>query len=465
MNARPHLGHALEFVQADAFARFARMAGYDVFFLSGTDDNALKNVLKAEEAQEDVREYVNRHALIFKELLQQLHISNDDFIRTSHDARHTLGAQVLWKSFKKEDVVKKEYEGVYCVGCEEFKTEKDLVNGECPEHPGKKPELIVEENYFFKLGNYTDTLIRHIESDTLRITPSTRKNEVLSFLRGGLEDLSISRSMARAHGWGVPVPQDDSQVMYVWVDALSNYITALDYGTNGNKFTHYWENDTTRSIHVIGKGISRFHAIYWPAMLLSAGVALPKELVVHGYITVNAQKMSKTIGNVVDPISLVAEYGTDAVRYYLLREVHPFEDGDFTFERFKEAYNANLANGLGNLVSRVMKLAETYIDVDPLPAMEIPEAFSTLLEEYRYNEAMDYIWKMIKEADGRMTSEEPFKLIKTDSETAKKCIHELRQMVYTIGYLLAPMLPETSEKIINAVRDNKKPEPLFLRRD
>lgn len=465
VNARPHLGHALEFVQADAFARFARMVGYDVFFLSGTDDNALKNVLKAEEAGEDVRKYVNRHALIFKELLEQLNVSHDDFIRTSHDARHLVGAQTLWKSFKKEDVVKKEYEGLYCVGCEEFKTEKDLVNGECPEHPGKKPERILEENYFFKLGNYTEALIAYIEEDKLRISPQTRKNEVLSFLRGGLEDLSISRSMARAHGWGVPVPHDDSQVMYVWVDALSNYITALEYGTHGDNFTHYWENPASRSIHVIGKGISRFHAIYWPAMLLSAGVPLPKELVVHGYITVNAQKMSKTIGNVVDPLSLVAEYGTDAVRYYLLREVHPFEDGDFTFERFKEVYNANLANGLGNVVSRVMKLAETYLAADELPTIEMPEAFAALLEEYKYNEAMDYIWKLIKEADGRMTSEEPFKLIKTDSEKAKKCIYELRAMVYAIGWLLAPMLPETSEKILQAVRDNKKPEPLFLRRD
>ncbi len=465
VNAKPHLGHALEFVQADAFARFARIAGYDVFFLSGTDDNALKNVLKAEEAGEDVREYVNRHALIFKELLQQLNISNDDFIRTSHDVRHTIGAQKLWTSFKDEDIAKKEYEGLYCVGCEEFKTEKDLVNGECPEHPGKKPERILEENYFFKLGNYTDALIACIEQDTLRITPHTRKNEVLSFLRGGLEDLSISRSMARAHGWGVKVPGDASQVMYVWVDALSNYITALEYGTNGRNFTHYWENDAARTIHMIGKGISRFHAIYWPAMLLSAGIALPKELVVHGYITVNAQKMSKTIGNVVDPLSLIAEYGTDAVRYYLLREVHPFEDGDFTFERFKEVYNANLANGLGNVVSRVMKLAETYLEGEPLPSTEIPEEFSALLNEYKYNEAMDYIWKLIKETDGRMTSEEPFKLIKTDSEKAKKCIHELRTAIYTIGFLLAPMLPETSEKIVNAVRDNKKPEPLFLRKD
>lgn len=465
VNASPHIGHALEFVQADAFARFARSRGYDVFFLSGTDDNALKNVLKAEEVGEDVRAYVDRHALVFKELLQQLGVSNDDFIRTSHDARHLEGAQKLWKSFKKEDVIKKEYTGLYCVGCEEFKTDKDLVNGECPEHPGKKPELIVEENYFFKLGNYTDTLITLIESDTLRITPTTRKNEVLSFLRGGLEDLSISRSVERAHGWGVPVPDNDAQVMYVWVDALSNYITALDYAKNGEKFSHYWENKDSRTIHTIGKGISRFHAIYWPAMLLSAGVALPKELVVHGYITVNAQKMSKSIGNVIDPLALIADYSTDALRYYLLREVHPFEDGDFTMERFKEVYNANLANGLGNLVSRVMKLSETYLEAEDLPEIVLPEAFSALMDSYKYNEAMDFIWKIIKEADMRMTTDEPFKLIKTNEKEAKDCIRALRDSVYTIGYLLASLLPETSEKIIEAVKSNKKPEPLFLRKD
>lgn len=464
VNAAPHIGHALEFVEADAIARFERLKGSEVYFLSGTDDNALKNVLKAEEAGEETRVYVERHAKIFKDLLSALNISNDDFIQTSVDKRHTDGAQKLWSSLKPEDITKKKYEGLYCVGCEEFKTENDLHDGECPEHPGKKPEVVSEENYFFVLGHYTDTLISLIEADELKIIPNTRKNEVLSFLKGGLVDLSISRSVERARGWGVKVPSDNTQVMYVWVDALSNYITALGYAYDDERFKKYWQGNK-RIVHVIGKGISRFHAVYWPALLLSAGIPLPRELFVHGYITVGGQKISKSLGNTIDPFALIEEYGADAFRYYMLRETSPFEDGDYTAERFKEVYNANLANGLGNLVSRVLKLSSEHIESIEKWNEEIPEVYAKAIEEYRLHDAMDYIWKRIKDADQKITDTEPFKLIKTDATGAKKILRELVEEVARIGFLLAPFLPETSEKILQAVRDNKKPESLFVRKE
>lgn len=468
VNARPHIGHALEYVQADAYVRFRRLIGDDVYFTSGTDDNALKNVLKAEEAKEEVRDFVRHHAKAFKETCDSLNISYNYFIETSDDDLHTYGAQKLWNTAnKKGDIYKKEYSGLYCVGCEEFKTEKDVnENGECPEHVGKKLELVEESNYFFKLKTYQKELVEQIESDALQIVPASKKNEILSFIRNGLEDFSISRSMERAHGWGIPVPEDASQVMYVWFDALSNYINALDYFHEGENFKVFWQNADER-IHFVGKGINRFHTIYWPAMLLSAGVPLPSTVFVHGYFTIDGQKMSKSIGNVIDPIDLIEKYGVDAVRYYFLRHQHPVEDGDFTLEKFQEAYTANLVNGLGNLVSRVMKLAETYLDtpIERPDAVGFPEEYTHALETYQFNIAMDYIWNRIGKADARMTTEEPFKIVKTDLEEGKRIITELATEVYHIGRLLNPIMPDTNKLIKETVLANKKPEIMFPRID
>ena len=466
VNARPHIGHALEFVQTDAYARFERLMGNEVFFNTGTDDNALKNVLKAEEEGEDVASYVSRHAGFFKDTCDSLDISYDYFIETAKDKRHAPGAKKLWEAAEKNgDIYQKEYEGLYCVGCEEFKTEKDVnEKGECPEHPNKKLESIQEKNYFFKLSNYEDKLLELIETDELRIVPVSRKNEIVSFIKGGLEDFSISRSQERAHGWGVTVPGDDTQVMYVWYDALANYITALGYAEDDENYTKYW-TDADKRTHFIGKGINRFHTIYWPAMLLSAGEPLPNTVFVHGYFTIDGQKMSKSIGNVIDPVDLVEKYGTDAVRYYFLRHQHPVEDGDFTIEKFEEAYTANLVNGLGNLVARVMKLAETHLDV-PVKRPEtssFTKEYIEALESYDFMKATDYIWKRIGEADQRMTDEAPFKLIKTDAEAAKKIIAELTLELYHIGRMLQLVMPSTSDVIKEAVLANKKPENLFAR--
>jgi methionyl-tRNA synthetase len=475
VNAAPHIGHALEFVQADILARYERLMSKDVFFLSGTDDNALKNVQAAAEAGVEVQDFVDANSDKFKQLLTSLNISNDYFIRTSRDERHIKGAKKLWLSLKPSDIVKRKYRGLYCLGCEEFKKEKDFVNGKCPDHPNQTPEIVEEENYFFKLSNYQNILLDLIESGKLIIIPESRKNEIVSFIKGGLEDFSISRSNIRAKNWGIPVPNDSTQRQYVWVDALSNYINAPGYAENSNEFKKYWENGDD-IVHVIGKGINRFHSIYWPALLLSAGVRLPKTIFVHGYITIGGKKMSKTLGNVIDPVELINEYGAEAVRYYLARHISPFEDGDITKESFKEAYNANLANGLGNLVSRVMKMAvanEIKFDAkiakkfaDSKEAEALYKKQIENFEKFNIQEAGNVIWELIGQTDAFIQKEQPFKKIKTDKEAGEKDIKELLARLDFIGTMLAPILPETSVKIISLVQNSKMPEkPIFPRKD
>ena len=324
VNAKPHIGFALELLQADVVARHHRQSGREVFFLTGADENSLKNVQAAEKAGMATREFVDQNTARFVELTKTLQVSNDGFIRTV-DPKHFAGCQKLWQACKAEDIYKKSYTGLYCVGCEAFYLEGDLVDGKCPEHK-IKPDRVEEENYFFKLSNYQQQLEQLIARDEYQVVPATRKNEVLSFIRMGLQDFSISRSRARAKDWGVPVPGDAEQVMYVWFDALSNYLTGIGYGSDDKQFNNYWPAD----LHVIGKGIIRFHAVYWPAMLLSAGIPPPKKLFVHGYINVAGQKMSKSLGTVVDPFDLVERYGAEAVRYFLLRYIHPVQDSDFS---------------------------------------------------------------------------------------------------------------------------------------
>lgn len=465
VNAKPHIGHALEFVQADAYVRARKLLGDEVYYLAGTDDNALKNVQAAEVAGEEVAAYVERHAEVFRSLHNALGNSIDDFIRTSSKERHFKGAQKLWSACRPEDIYKKSYSGIYCLGCEEFKTEKDLVLGECPEHPGKKLEEIEEENYFFKLSNYQDKLLELIESDVIQIVPEGRKNEITSFIKGGLEDFSISRSFARAKGWGVSVPGDESQVMYVWFDALANYITALGYADDGDLYKKWWVESDER-IHVIGKGINRFHTVYWPAMLLSAGLPLPTKVFVHGYLTVDGQKMSKSLGNVVDPMRLVEQYGTEAIRHFLLRHVHPYEDTDFTETRYKEAYVAGLSNGIGNLTSRLLKLSETYLPepVGDLGKSSMQEvSYQTSVETFEFHKATEDVWKRIQALDERIAKEEPYKVLKADPEQGVPLLHEMLGQLAHIAVLLAPFLPHTSEQILAAIRVNKKPNNLFPR--
>src|SRR4030042_626256 len=300
VNAAPHIGFALEVVQTDCLARFFRAQGFDVFFTSGADENSLKNVQAAEAEGIPTQKLVDKYTKQFADLKDAFNLTYDVFVRTS-EKYHFDGSQKRWNLCKKEDIYKKTYRGLYCVGCELFLSKDELIDGKCSEH-NVEPEEVEEENYFFRLSNYADFLYKLIATDKLRITPTTRKNEVLSFIKQGLEDFSISRSFDRARGWGVPVPGDDSQVMYVWFDALTNYLTALGFGNDEKLYKKYWLQNS-KKLHVIGKGIIRFHAVYWPAMLESAGLPLPNEEFVHGYFTVEGQKISKSLGNVIDPFS------------------------------------------------------------------------------------------------------------------------------------------------------------------
>lgn len=471
VNAWPHLGHALEFAQTDVLARYHRLKGDDTFFLTGADENSLKNVQAAEAQKIPVRDFIDKSTNFYIDLTHALNISNDDFIRTT-EKKHFDGCQKLWSLCKKEDIYKKKYKGLYCVGCEAFYLEKDLIGGKCPEH--QKPlEVVEEENYFFKLSNYQKQLEKIISSDAYEVVPNFRKNEVLSFIRMGLEDFSISRSFERAHGWGVPVPGDPKQIMYVWFDALSNYITALDYASEGERYKKYWPCD----VHVVGKGIIRFHAVYWPAMLLSAGVPLPKKLFVHGYINIEGAKMSKSIGNVIDPLKLAAKYGSDPVRYYLLRHIHPVQDSDFSIKKLEDAYNADLANGLGNLVARVAGLVEqNNVKIKPKaqssqpkdgpPRAEKLKAIENFIGNFQFDQALKFIWEKIKELDVYVNNKAPWSLAKAGkAKELKTVLTQAAQGIFKVAKLLEPFLPETAKKIqeIFSSKQVRKGKPLFPR--
>jgi len=371
VNGRPHLGHALELVQADVLARHHRRIGDEVRLQSGTDDNSLKNVLAAAAEGVSTRALVHRHASEFAALREHLSLSFDDFIRTSSDPRHRPGVERLWRACEASgDLYRKSYEGLYCVGCEQFYTEAELAGGNCPEH-GTPPQLVAEENWFFRLSRYAGQLHDLVSSGRLRIEPAARRNEVLGFIEGGLTDFSASRSTARARGWGIEVPGDPAQVIYVWWDALGNYITALNYGASSRaagagRAADYqrWWTGADRRVHLVGKGVLRFHAVYWPAILLSAGEPLPTDILVHDYLTVESRKISKSAGPSAssDPVALAGRYGADALRWWLLREVPRRGDTDFTVGKLIDRANEDLANGLGNLVNRVVSMAHSYRD-------------------------------------------------------------------------------------------------------
>jgi len=359
VNARPHLGFALELVQADALARHYRQRGDLVRFQTGTDDNSLKNVLAAQAEGVPVRALVRRNAAAFAELAGPLALSYDDFIQTSSDPRHLGGAQRLWRACaERGDLYLKEYQGLYCVGCEQFYREAELTGGRCPEH-GTVPQPVSERNWFFRLSRYREQLHDLVSSGLLRVEPAGRRNEVLAFIASGLEDFSVSRSTQRAHGWGIPVPGDPGQIMYVWWDALGNYISALGYGGQAEEYKRWWRHGDRR-VHLVGKGVLRFHAVYWPAMLLSAGEPLPTDILVHDYLTTDGRKISKSGGGTPDPVALVRQFGTDSVRWWLLREVPRVGDADFTVARLIARANADLAGGLGNLVSRTVAMVHRY---------------------------------------------------------------------------------------------------------
>ena len=460
VNAAPHVGHALEFVQSDTIARYHRLKGEDVLLLCGGDENALKNVQAAQEEDVPIQEFVDRNTNSFYELSKKLNVQFDVWQKGS-DQNHYLSSQKLWELCSKNgDIYKRAYRGLYCVGCEAFYNKEDLdEKGECLEHPGKKLEEVEEENYFFKLSRYQDKLLKLIESDEYKIIPEFRKNEMLSFIKSGLQDFSVSRTNERAKNWGVPVSKDDSQRIYVWFDALNIYQSGIGFGWDDAKYKKWWPAD----VHVIGKGIIRFHAIYWPAILLSSGLKLPKTLFVHEYFTVNGQKMSKTIGNVIDPIELIEKHGADPLRYYFLAKFSPFQDGDFSEDKFKEVYNADLANGLGNLVARVARLCEKVKHQAKENKEELNKDVQEKLSEYKFNEAISFVWNKIAEIDKKINREEPWKLA---DEDLKKTLEVYVSDIQTIGTNLKPFLPETAEKILKQFSSKiKSAAPLFPRQN
>ncbi|OGE04330.1 methionine--tRNA ligase [Candidatus Curtissbacteria bacterium RIFCSPLOWO2_01_FULL_41_18] len=463
VNASPHVGFALEAVQADCLARFFRASGYDVFFASGTDENSLKNVQAAETEGISTQKLVDKYAKQFFDLRDALNLTYDVFNRTS-SKHHFKGAQKLWNQCRKEDIYKKKYRGLYCIGCEVFYKPDEIIDNRCPDGHNTIEE-VEEENYFFRLSNYADFLYKLIEKDKLKIIPQTRKNEVLSFIKQGLEDFSISRSYARARGWGVPVPSfaeasEDKQVMYVWFDALATYLTALGYPSDG-LYKKYWSNNPNR-LHIIGKGIIRFHAVYWPAMLASAGISLPTAEFVHGYITVEGQKISKSIGNTIDPFALVKKYGVGPVRYYLLREIPAWGDGDFSESRFRELYNGELANGLGNLTARVARLcSDTNLSLPQKKNFKFKKAVSDNLKIYRFDQALIALWDDVSALDRKINDEKPWEL---EGAKLKKVITPIAQEIREIAFNLSPFLPTTSEKILSQFTGKISAEkPLFPR--
>ncbi|MDB5189250.1 MAG: metG [Parcubacteria group bacterium] len=466
VNADPHIGNALEFVQADAFARMLRLQGEDVFLNMGTDEHGQKILQAAEKNKQDVHAYVDHYSDEFKRLGTALDLSYDAFIRTTLPA-HYVAAQEMWRRCDaKGDIYKKTYTGTYCVGCEAFKTDKELdENGKCVLHPSLTPEVISEENYFFRLSAYGDRLLAYL-ANTDVILPDWRREEAINFVQGGLEDFSISRERERL-SWGVPVPGDDSQVMYVWFDALTSYLSTLGWPEDAEgKFKKFWENGTT--LQMAGKDQVRFQSVMWQAMLMSAEIKNTDQIFYHGFINSGGQRMSKSLGNVINPYELVEKYGTDATRYLLLRHVHPTEDSDVTWERLDEWYTANLVNGIGNLVARVMKLAEEHL---PEPVvfsgedLTVEEAFASKLDRFAFNEALDLVWEHIGKGDEFMTSHEPYRKVKNEN-TKQEALDEITKLVKHVAKIaahLVPLMPTTSEAIMAALRENKKPENLFPR--
>ena len=492
INDKPHIGHAYTTIVADTLARYNRLKRRDVCFLTGTDENSQKNIEAAEKfykksdlSKKEIQDYLDEMSAIWKKAWKEMKITNDNFIRTT-EPRHVEAVKKFFaRVWKKGDIYKGVYEGFYCIGCEEFKTESELVDGKCPTHkrPAKK---IKEENYFFRLTKYREKLLKHIEKNPDFIMPESRRNEVISYIKEFMTDVSITREGVK---WGIAVPEIENQVLYVWFDALLHYLSAIGFGDDnpssakategGKKFKKYWPAD----LHLVGKDIIKFHCALWPAMLLSAGLPLPKKVFAHGFFTIDGKKMSKSLGNVVDPVETAKKYGHDPLRYYLLREIPFGEDGDFSFARLEERYNSDLANGLGNLVSRVFALSEKHLERLPPKQEKYLKDFWKKYEEdvdgLRLHSALSLIWEEISKCDIIIDKEKPWELAgaqkhkntktqkqeEDDKIKLEKILNDLLSRIRDIALALQPFLPDTSEKILNKFESEKpqKGEALFPR--
>ena len=464
VNGRPHIGFAFEAVLADAVARYQRARGRDVFFSTGTDDNSLKNVEAAERRGIPTEQLVEENAERFERLRETLDLSFDDFIRTSKDSRHSAAVEKIWNACAaRGDIYQGEYRGLYCVGCEQFYTRDELVDGLCSEHL-RPPEEVKEKNWFFRLSRYGEALINRIEADELRILPESRRAEILGFIRSGLQDISISRAEERSRGWGLPVPGDPTQVVYVWFDALTNYISALDYASEGSLFRRYWIGNRSR-VHVIGKGILRFHAAYWPAMLMSAKLPLPSTIFVHGYLTMDGRKISKSLGDQADPHQLSRALGVDALRYYLLSQFPPARDGDFSLEQLRVVHDNDLADQLGNLVSRISSMITRYSGgLTPAPGdalgTEEPLVRSaeglladvdTAMANFEADRALDRIWDVVREANRYVVEQEPWNLARDLRRDARRrlssILYNLSEAIRVVAMFSSPFIPSKAAEI------------------
>lgn len=476
-NSRPHIGTAFEKIGADVQARFRRMEGDAVHFLMGNDENTIKVSQRAEELGVEPKAYVDDMARQFQDVWKALGISHDDFIQTSEE-RHHIGCRKFIQAVydapearrveltgsPEPFIYKKAYTGLYCNGCESFKTEKDLVDGRCPNHPNTPLRTVEEENYFFRLSAFADRLLAHYDANPDFIQPETRRNEIVSLVKGGLQDVAITR---KGYSWGITVPFDPEQAIWVWFDALLNYMTAIGYGTDDARFAAIWPAD----VHVIGKDITRFHCALWPAMLLAAGLPLPKKVFAHGFVyrkddaTGELQKLSKSLGNVVEPMDIVQKFSAEGFRYYFMSQCPFGGDGEFSFERFADVYNADLANNLGNLYSRILAMALRYFQGDlagtesldrnawrsHLDWAALINELRDLVSTFQYNVALQRIWREVLDAANRyIQATEPFKLVKTDPEATKAVLANLAEWMRVTAILIKPFLPTTAASFYGA---------------
>lgn len=451
VNAEPHIGFAMELLQADVLARYARQQGKEVIFATGTDEHGGKIAEKAAEAGVKPQEYADTVSKAFSDMAKLLDASNNRFIRTTEKA-HEQRAQLIWKNLAKGDVYKGKYTGWYCTGEETFFTETEVKanNGVCPAH-NRPYDKIEEENYFFKLSRYTGQVGEAIKSGQFRVIPDTKRNEILSVIDSGLDDISISRPKDKI-SWGIPVPGDKDQVMYVWFEALMNYITVLGYPEHED-FQKFWPAD----VQIIGKDIIRFHAAIWPALLLSLGLPLPKVLYAHGFVTVDGKKMSKTIGNVISPKEIVAKYGVDAFRYFFLRHVPSYNDGDFSMDEFERAYNNELANELGNAVQRTVAMIQKYQHGtigDIPPAEHDMNQYREALERCQFDRALDEVWEQVRGLNQYIDTEKPWVLAKeNDDDHLREVLAYQCSCLIEIADMLEPFLPVTATTIRNTLSE------------
>lgn len=472
-NGDLHIGHTYTASVADMFSRLARLNDIPTFFLTGVDENSLKIQEKADNLGIKVMEYLDEQSKNFQTLFQELDISYNEYIRTTDRKKHHPGVITMWNTLKeKDDIHEGVYEGFYCIGCEGFKTEKDLIDGLCPDH-GTKPDIIKEKNYFFKLSKYADKIKDVIENDKVKIFPQSRKNEVLSFIEQGLEDISFSRPNKGQENV-VLVPDDDEQGIYVWGDALINYISALGYGSEGQNhaeslYNQFWNNEKSKTVHVIGKDILKFHAVIWLGMLLSADLPLPKNIIIHGLMQSGGRKMSKSIGNVIDPKEMLCKIGPEGLRFYFANNIPVFDDGEITEDLIISNYNAYLSNGLGNLTNRLIKMMISYdvlVNFDNIDKTDLykklDENLKKVMIDFDINNYTNFLWKELSAIDADIQNKEPFKLFKINPEEAKKIVEDLLIRFYTIIRFIEPILPKTVPNIVKHIQNREMPEkPLF----